>query len=137
MGEQGEEDNYSLSEPSDVRGVQSSCAKDMTFPNNSNEKEQHVALMVDEDDTERDSISTTDTPEVADAAHRREVLAWFEAELANALGDTSAAGTLTTCLEVVLSDEVSSRDEIVENVLAIGSVEGVPEELALELMRRW
>jgi len=84
------------------------------------------------------SIRTTDTADLVDVSqHHKETLAWFEAELRGVMDDSSAAEAMMACVEVVLSDEVSSRDEIAESVVAVTSSEGVPEELALELVRRW
>jgi len=84
------------------------------------------------------SMSTTDTANLEDVSQQHgETLEWFKAELTGVIGDSSAAEAITACLEVVLCDEVSSREEIAESILAVASAEGVPEELASELMRRW
>lgn len=91
------------------------------------------AVAAEEIDSE--SISTADTADVEQ--HRSQTLAWFQSELKGVLGDSSAAEALTACVEVVLSDELTSRDEIKEGVVGIVSAEGIPEELAWELMRRW
>lgn len=101
----------------------------------------HSALHVETGaaaDAENSSISTMDSLGTAETSPRHtEALQWFQAELSCILGDSSAAEAIATCVHVVLSDEVSSRDEIAEGMLAVASAEGVPEELALELMRRW
>lgn len=89
-------------------------------------------------EVELTSISTTDTADLVDVSQQhKETLAWFEAEVRGVIDDSSAAEAITACVEVVLSDEVSSRDEITESVVVVTSSEGVPEELALELVRRW
>lgn len=114
-------------------GCMTSCAQDI------------AALACDEDEpamacaeVERASVSTTDTLDMVDVSrHHEETLQWFQSELSNALGDPSTAEAIAACVHVVLSDEVSSRDEVTEGVLAVASAEGVPEELTLELIRRW
>jgi len=53
------------------------------------------------------------------------------------LDDTSAAEAVTACVEVVLADGVTSMHEVSEDLIAMVVAEGLPEELALELMRRW
>merc|ERR1712050_395009 len=84
-----------------------------------------------------DGVSTTPSSEEATMLKRREVLAKFEERLGDTLGDTSAAEALTACIEVVLADEESSREDVVEGVLAIARPEGVPEDMVLELLGRW
>lgn len=87
---------------------------------------------------ERVSTSTTDTINVAHTAElRKETLEWFKAEVQHVLDDTSAAEAVTACVEVVLADEVTSMHEVSEDLIAMVVAEGLPEELALELMRRW
>lgn len=92
-------------------------------------------------DVDTASFSTTDTVETTGAQdvsqHRRRILAWFEAKLEEVLGDPCSAQTLAACVEVVLSDEVSSREDIIEGLHAVTQAEGIPEELAAELIRRW
>jgi peptide subunit release factor 1 (eRF1) len=88
-----------------------------------------------QDDIDRESSSTADT--LCGNTQNSEALAWFQAEVNDALGDLSAAEALTACVEVVLSDEVTAQDEILEGLTAIICAEGLPEELAAELMRRW
>lgn len=89
-------------------------------------------------EVERVSTSTTDTIDVAHAAElRKETLGWFKAEVQHVLDDASAAEAVTACVEVVLADEVTSMDEVSEDLIAMVLAEGLPEELALELMRRW
>jgi len=68
---------------------------------------------------------------------RKDALTTFEARLAEALGDTTAAEALTASIEVVLSDKMSSREEIVEGVLAIACGEDIPEELVLDVLDSW
>lgn len=83
-------------------------------------------------------LASTSAADLVDVSqHHKETLEWFEAELRGVMDDSSAAEAIVAGVEVVLSDEVSSRDEIAENVVAVTASEGVPEELALELVRRW
>jgi peptide subunit release factor 1 (eRF1) len=86
-----------------------------------------------------ESASTMDSTGVDHVElHRSEALAWFQAEVKEVLGgDSSTAETLATCVEVVLSDEETPQEEILEGLLGILSAEGVPEEIGVELMRRW
>lgn len=85
-----------------------------------------------------ESISTADTMlDMHISQHRRSTLAWLESELQGILCDQSAAEAVTACIEVVLSDDVTPHDEIMENITSVITAEGAPEELALELMRRW
>jgi len=91
-------------------------------------------------DVERSSISTTDTALIDTAdelRHRKKVLEWFEAELKNVMENPSAAEAITACVEVIISDDMTSREEVAESVLDVASAEDVPEELALELLHRW
>eukprot|EP00931_Biecheleriopsis_adriatica_P046864 TRINITY_DN26963_c0_g1_i1.p1 TRINITY_DN26963_c0_g1~~TRINITY_DN26963_c0_g1_i1.p1 ORF type:complete len:350 (-),score=80.33 TRINITY_DN26963_c0_g1_i1:108-1157(-) len=90
------------------------------------------------DGVDCENISTANTAPYMDISqHRRSTLAWLESELQGILCDQSAAEAVTACIEVVLSDVVAPQDEIVENVKSVMTAEGAPEELALELMRRW
>jgi len=68
---------------------------------------------------------------------RSETLRWFEAKLNDVLDDPSSAEAIVACVEVVLSDEETPRDEVEDGVLTLLSAEGVPAELALELISRW
>jgi len=84
-----------------------------------------------------DGMSTTPSSAEATMLTRREVLAKFEERLGATLGDTSAAEALTAGIEVVLADEESPREDVVESVLAIARSDGVPEDMVLELLSRW
>merc|ERR1712241_1022835 len=94
-------------------------------------------------DVECASVGTTSTTDACSlettglSTRHRETLRWFEVELKEALDDPSSAEAVTACVEVILSDHVTSRDEVEESVLAVVAAEGLPEELALELIHRW
>lgn len=66
-----------------------------------------------------------------------ETLQWFEVELKDVFDDPSSAEALVACVEVLLTDDATPRDEVEEGVLALLSSECVPQELALELISRW
>merc|ERR1711862_514062 len=113
----GVEDEPVLSNVSGLQGTQSpSCVHAAPL------QSAHEKLAVAAQELDRDSISTVDTAGVED--HRSETLAWFQAELMDVLGDPSAAEALTACVEIVLSDELTPRDEIMESVIGIVSSEG-------------
>jgi hypothetical protein len=103
-----------------------------------NASETPAGTTADVDDV---SVSTIDTADITGAEdvsqHRRCTLAWFEAKLEEVLGDPCSAQTLAACVEVVLSDEVSSRDDIIEGVHVVAASEGIPDELVAELIHRW
>lgn len=89
-------------------------------------------------EVERNSVSTTDTGDIARMAGlHAETLEWFRTQVQQTLEDASAAEAIVACVEVVLSDEVTATDEVTEDLIAMIVAEGLPQELALELMRRW
>jgi len=68
--------------------------------------------------------------------HRSETLAWFQAEVTEALGDPSTADALTACIEALLADEETPEEDIMDGLLSILSTEGVPERIGVELLHR-
>jgi len=61
------------------------------------------------------------------------LLQWLEAALKHALKDSSAAEALTTCADVILSDDSTTADERLQNTIDMLRGEGVPEEVLSEL----
>ena len=84
------------------------------------------------------STSATDTADFVDASqHQEETLERAYAELRGVTDDSPVAKVIMAGVEVVLADDISSRNEIAENVVAVAVAEGVPEEFAFELVFRW
>lgn len=81
------------------------------------------------------AVKTIPSSDVED--HRTQTLAWFASELNQAIDDPHAVEALTMCVEVVMSDHLTPREEVIDNVTSIITAEGAPEALAIELVRRW
>merc|ERR550532_1483227 len=141
-GMRGDEDDEAMfAVPS---GAERQCRGSFTeicsfesFEPSSRRQENSVA------DVECASVGTTSTTDACSleatglSTHRRETLQWFEVKLKEAFDCPSSAEAVTACVEVILSDDVTSRDEVKESVLAVVAAEGLLEELALELIHRW
>jgi len=116
--------------PNNASGTQG-----IQLPSATNKEMEELGMVVLQDEIAREGSSAADT--MRGKKHHSEALAWFQAEVNDALGDLSAAEALTACVEVLLSDELTPRDETLEGVIAIVCAEGLPEEVAVELMHRW
>lgn len=61
------------------------------------------------------------------------LLQWLESALQHTLKDSSAAEALTTCTDLILSDESTTVEERLHNTTDMLRGEGVPEDLLAEL----
>eukprot|EP00928_Gymnodinium_smaydae_P032641 TRINITY_DN23580_c0_g1_i1.p1 TRINITY_DN23580_c0_g1~~TRINITY_DN23580_c0_g1_i1.p1 ORF type:complete len:437 (-),score=58.61 TRINITY_DN23580_c0_g1_i1:208-1518(-) len=115
--------------------INASATPGIQLPSATSKELDELEMVAPQGEIDREGSRTSDT--LSDNMHQSEALAWFRAEVHDALGDLSAAEALAACVEVVLSDELTPKHEVIEGVIAIVCAEGLSEDVALELVRRW
>merc|ERR1712150_221044 len=99
---------------------------------------QQQEMQEEQMEANQDSPGTTtpEAPELFRATSRqKEVLRWLSGQLSGVLSDSHAEG-LMSGLGVILADDETPAEEVIESIVSMLNGEGVPESIVQEFSER-